>query len=242
MICYACGGKGHAAKACPSQKGKSKGKGKDGGKGKGEGWHDNYPQQSKGKGKEGGGKGMVKGGGKGGFQGECYRCGRYGHSIRDCRVKLATVEDYGKIEEVGSIFEVCQIQEPMKVKVKNFSGWNPFQPLFEDNDGVDDDSSTEGITTSTWPSLATSSRSSVGAKHKRNEKTAMTAKRNEKTAVTAKRNEQTAMTATREKNNIFDVCAVSEVSRSRVGRNEKYEYGNEKGKIETVCVRVCACV
>ena len=72
-----------------NQRGKGKGKGdysqgRKGGKGDyGKGYGKARGGGFKGEGK--GGKGFTKG--KGNFQGDCYWCGRFGHSQRDCRDK-----------------------------------------------------------------------------------------------------------------------------------------------------------
>ena len=72
MKCYACGEFGHLARDCAWDKKKIGGWKRKGKGGKGE---------YKGK-----GKGDQKGKGKGkGFQGNCYNCGKFGHSPREDR-------------------------------------------------------------------------------------------------------------------------------------------------------------
>ncbi len=76
----------------PSSKGwKGKGKGK-GDKGGGKGWGGGGKGYGQGDGWGGGGKGYSQGGGKGGgkavarapFWGNCYNCGKSGHSAKEC--------------------------------------------------------------------------------------------------------------------------------------------------------------
>jgi len=105
--CNKCGGEGHWARECPS-KGDGKGKG---GKGKGFGKGPSFGKGlSVGKGK---GKG-VKGKGKGkssGFQGDCWSCGKFGHSASNCRSTAAVWQEQGPEEEtavapVDSVWEM----------------------------------------------------------------------------------------------------------------------------------------
>jgi len=73
--CYNCGGQGHVARACPSRGG---GKAKGERKGIGRGVQGGEAPKGKGKGR---GKGDV---GKGGFQGYCNSCGKWGHRAANC--------------------------------------------------------------------------------------------------------------------------------------------------------------
>jgi hypothetical protein len=74
--CFTCGGKGHPARLCPSEKG-NKGGGKGGGKkGFGKGGKGGFGGYDAGKG---------KGKSKGGFKGECWTCGKTGHRSNECR-------------------------------------------------------------------------------------------------------------------------------------------------------------
>ena len=100
LKCHQCGGWGHMRRDCHS-KGKGKGKGKDGGKagtpkGKGKGWAPAF-----------GGKGK----GPRWFQGNCYKCGEYGHPQWECPKIAAFVEQADEetvqcLETVWTIGEV----------------------------------------------------------------------------------------------------------------------------------------
>lgn len=100
--CYNCGGWGHQARECPSEK---KGKGEPKGDGKGKGY-----QFGKGGGK-GGGKDFGKGGGRDmgkgkgavkGYQGACFNCGKIGHKAWECRSgrQVGAVDEEDDEEEV----------------------------------------------------------------------------------------------------------------------------------------------
>jgi hypothetical protein len=122
--CRRCGGMGHYARECPTQKGKGKGeagkggwkgkgKGKFGGKGgepswKGSGWKGGEP------GWKGGGKGGWKGKGKG-FMGECWTSGERGHRSNECtNQNPKTAMEIGSVEEeqlhVGGVWAIAQVQ------------------------------------------------------------------------------------------------------------------------------------
>jgi hypothetical protein len=111
--CRRCGGLGHYARECLTQKGKGKdGKGgKDGGKGyKGHGGYKGYGKDggykgSKGYNKDGGYKGKGKGelGGKG-FGGPCWVCNEVGHRAAYCP-KRALSAGGGNNMEIGAVAE-----------------------------------------------------------------------------------------------------------------------------------------
>ena len=121
--CYNCGGWGHAARECPSQKGvKGKGKGKDKGyaKGKGKGYQDysqgyqNYQSNDyKGKG------GYSTGTGQG-YQGKCHKCGKVGHKAAECRSSgwnVQAVEEEENKEEQPAWEEQTEWKEQAEVSV-----------------------------------------------------------------------------------------------------------------------------
>ena len=108
--CLGCGGWGHLRRECPSVANDGKG-GKAWGKGLGE----------KGKGKglstKGGQKGDsrgVKGSGKGGFKGSCFRCGQQGHRANECRNHAANAveeEDEEEAVPLGGVWMVGAVDE-----------------------------------------------------------------------------------------------------------------------------------
>lgn len=114
MQCYNCGGWGHAARTCPSErrgkgeKGGGKGN-KGGGKGRDKGGQKgHYHEDKKGYQEKGGGKGK-------GYQGKCFTCGRVGHKAWECQNSVgahAVSEEYDQNEvqagavEVGTIWSI----------------------------------------------------------------------------------------------------------------------------------------
>ena len=139
------------------QKGKGKGgKGKSGGKGKGP-WETsgyNGGREGKGKGKKGfkGGKGKTGAGAKGGFHGECYHCGEWGHSQRWCEKRLAeeqrgkgtayvmeerpqdSEEEQGKLEALEERSKSRGSWRCMNHVLGNLETSNRFAPLTADDD------------------------------------------------------------------------------------------------------------
>ena len=105
--CYRCGGKGHMASQCPTQKGKGKGQEKGKGKGKGKG---NSAEKGKGEGK--------------GYQGTCWNCGKVGHKASECweRASAAAVEEVDDNEgddedgrrSVDSVWMIPSVEERAK--------------------------------------------------------------------------------------------------------------------------------
>ena len=85
LQCYVCGGWGHYAAECATQKNKGKGKGKSKGA-VNPGWGKGG-EKAAGKGSSAMGKGVdPKGSGKGkGYQGTCFRCGVVGHKAAECQ-------------------------------------------------------------------------------------------------------------------------------------------------------------
>ena len=102
--CYNCGGWGHQAKECPSEKKHQDGKGNGKGDGKG------GKADGKGKGNYFGKGGKSDGKGKGpgkGYQGACFTCGKIGHKAWECRggrpVGAVEEEDDDEEEPAGSV-------------------------------------------------------------------------------------------------------------------------------------------
>ena len=96
--CHRCGGYGHFARDCATEKGFEKGKGKGGDKGKGKGLQ-NTPK-GVGKGASKGKGGSQKGGSGKGYQGACWNCGKVGHKAAECRAAGAGAVEFEEgIEE-----------------------------------------------------------------------------------------------------------------------------------------------
>ena len=148
MQCFNCQGWGHSARNCPSHKA-TKGGGKGGNKGGKTGWGANTKGYTKGsskgdwssKGGDWSNKGGDSKGGKGGYQGECWKCGKVGHKQSECRggkaIGAHAIGEEQDDEEVGvgtvwTVASIDMIQTSNRYEVLNDD---------EDDDGdvTDDD-------------------------------------------------------------------------------------------------------
>jgi hypothetical protein len=139
--CRKCGGIGHYARECPTPKGKGKGGGYDNFKGKGKGdygkgvYYKGGYYKGGGKDYKGGGKdyskGAVKGDGKGGFKGTCYRCDQPGHRALHCPQRAAggggsggvgNSMDIGAVQQetvVGGVWAIAAVESEEWKEVKH---------------------------------------------------------------------------------------------------------------------------
>jgi len=147
------GGKGGKSFSWDSGKGKGKSFMKGGYQGAKGG---NYGNYKGGKGSVSDGKG-GKGKGTSGFQGECYWCGKFGHSQRDCADKdaymnsqremksregLSSVEEGAhkecdsleKIEQTRNCFWLASLE---KYEPKSYVTKNPFQNLYSEHEDIE---------------------------------------------------------------------------------------------------------
>ena len=141
--CHGCGGWGHLKRDCPTVKGKGKSGGKGGSKGGTKG------------GDKGSGKGYLKDGGKSGFRGACYKCGKVGHRSFECTssdIKMANAVNEEEQVDLGGVWMIaaveasgnkkewvhdgmrCQQCLPSQVKITNM-----FKLLEEDDDQLMDE-------------------------------------------------------------------------------------------------------